>query len=614
MARARSTKSAARPALATRLEHAPLAFVVTDIETGKILHVSEQYFALMGRTRKALVGLDERELALYERLGGRDAMLDALATTGATSHELTIDRAAGEPRILHASVNALVLDGRRVLLTTLEDVTARRASDRRLRESEERFRAAFDAAATGMALVGRDGRWLKVNESLCRIVGYAEDELLRMTFQEITHPDDIDIDLANVEQMLSGALEYYELEKRYLHKSGRVVWVLLSVSFARDGDGETHYFVSQVQDITDRKRAEDALRASEHALQVELAARQERERRFRAIFDYAFQYTGLLSPDGVVLEVNQTALTFGGVTRDAVVGRPLCDVSWWAGDDRPRMMAAVARAAMGELVRYELDLVGADGRTTTVDFSLKPLHDAEGGVAMLIAEGRDVTDFKRAEQWLERTLEEKEILLKEIHHRVKNNMQVVSSLLQLQSRYTRDPEALAMFKESQDRIRSMALIHEKLYKTKDLSRVDFADYLHTLGEMMSRSYGGTRAGVRIVIDADPAWLGVDTAIPLGLILNELVTNAMKHAFSETSGGQISIRFRDETAGRYALVVEDDGQGLPDSFSLESDTSLGLRLLRILTGQVEGSLAFTTNEAGTRFALGFTDNSNEGASR
>jgi two-component sensor histidine kinase len=160
----------------------------------------------------------------------------------------------------------------------------------------------------------------------------------------------------------------------------------------------------------------------------------------------------------------------------------------------------------------------------------------------------------------------------------------------------------------------MALIHEKLYKTKDLSRVDFADYLLTLGDMMSRSYGGTRASVRIAVDADPAWLAVDTAIPVGLILNELVTNSMKHAFSEGDSGTVSITFRDLGETRYKLEVDDDGDGLPSSFSIESDSSLGLRLLRILTGQVEGDLVFVGKTRGSRFALTFKDVSGRSAAR
>jgi PAS domain S-box-containing protein len=136
---------------------------------------------------------------------------------------------------------------------------ARKASKRRRRSARARsdFEAPFDYAAIGMALVGRDGRWLKVNHSLCEIVGYSEEELLGLTFQDITHPDDLDADLVHVHDMLTGAIRYYHMEKRYFRKDGQIVWILLSVSLVHDAEGESLHFISQIQDITDRKRVEE---------------------------------------------------------------------------------------------------------------------------------------------------------------------------------------------------------------------------------------------------------------------------------------------------------------------------------------------------------------------
>ena len=139
------------------------------------------------------------------------------------------------------------------------DINTRKRMESTLRESEERFRSAFDFAAIGMALVAPDGRWLRVNQALCRIVGYSAEELLRIDFQAITHPDDLGTDLAYLRKMLDGSLSYYEMEKRYFHKEGQTIWILLSVSLVRDDNGEPRYFISQIQDITERKRLERAL-------------------------------------------------------------------------------------------------------------------------------------------------------------------------------------------------------------------------------------------------------------------------------------------------------------------------------------------------------------------
>jgi hypothetical protein len=262
----------------------------------------------------------------------------------------------------------------------------RKRAEALLQESEERFRSAFENAAIGMALVATDGRWLRVNRSLCEIVGYCESELLATTFQAITHPDDLDTDLDYVRQMLNDEIRYYEMEKRYFHKQGHIVWILLSGSLVRDTQGKPLYFIAQIQDITKRKRAEQALRDS--------------ERRFRAIFDQTFQFIGLLKLDGTLLEANQTALDFGGISHADIVGRPFWEARWWtiSIETQNQLKDAIACAAKGEFVRYEVDVLGRGDTVATIDFSLKPVLDETGNIILLIPEGRDISDRKQVEK------------------------------------------------------------------------------------------------------------------------------------------------------------------------------------------------------------------------
>ena len=385
-----------------------------------------------------------------------------------------------------------------------------------LQESEERFRSAFDNAAIGKALVALDGRWLKVNRSLCEIVGYCEQELLATTFQAITHPEDLDIDLDYACQLLEGKIRSYEMEKRYCHKLGHIVWILLSGSLVRDAEGKPLYFIAQIQDITLRKQAEQALRESEERYraivedQTELITRfqpdgrltfvneaccryfgqerealigncyeplifeedreaiaqflsslslehpvgtiehrvviageirwmqwinraifdekgrfvefqsvgrdisdayrqaeqriqaeealRESERRFRAIFDQTFQFIGLLKPDGTLLEANQTALDFGGISHADIIGRPFWEARWWtiSAETQNQLKDAIRQAAAGEFVRYEVDVLGAGDTVATIDFSLKPVKDEAGNVILLIPEGRDISEQQAA--------------------------------------------------------------------------------------------------------------------------------------------------------------------------------------------------------------------------
>ena len=209
----------------------------------------------------------------------------------------------------------------------------------------------------------------------------------------------------------------------------------------------------------------------------------------------------------------------------------------------------------------------------------------------------------RSEEAVRSSLREKETLLKEIHHRVKNNLQVIVSLLRLQARYLRDAGTRAMFEESQNRVYSISLVHEKLYRAGDLARIDFCDYLYTLTKGLTDGWQGTGAAVDVVVEAPGVQLGVDTAIPCGLIVTELVTNALKHAFPGAHSGCIRIAATNEPEGRMKLVVEDNGVGLPKTFDLRHSGSLGLELVGSLIRQLGATLQ-VDGEGGARFCIDF----------
>ena len=209
----------------------------------------------------------------------------------------------------------------------------------------------------------------------------------------------------------------------------------------------------------------------------------------------------------------------------------------------------------------------------------------------------------RNEDAIKNSLREKEVLLKEIHHRVKNNLQIISSLLDLQTGTVKDPRVLQSFQESQHRIRSMALIHEKLYQSPDLAEVDFADYLRSLIAYLVRAYHISEAQVTLKLDTEPVRLRIDTAIPCGLILNELVSNALKHAFPNGRRGEIDVTVRAEKPERASLWVSDNGVGLPDGMDWRAAPSLGLRLVHTLTQQLHGTLEVETANGAT-FRLSF----------
>jgi two-component sensor histidine kinase len=218
---------------------------------------------------------------------------------------------------------------------------------------------------------------------------------------------------------------------------------------------------------------------------------------------------------------------------------------------------------------------------------------------------REIAERKAIEAQITASLAEKDVLLKEIHHRVKNNLQVISSLLYLQSRQIRDPANAEMFKESRHRVRSMALVHERLYQAPDLARVDFAEYVRSLISYLYQSYSVALDRVQVDVKVEPVDLGIDIAIPCGLILNELVTNALKHAFPPDSEGRIDVAFHHCDPDTFQLIVGDSGVGLPAGQEVWRDGSLGLQLVRTLVEQLGGSLHLDSGQ-GTRFSITFSD--------
>ena len=217
----------------------------------------------------------------------------------------------------------------------------------------------------------------------------------------------------------------------------------------------------------------------------------------------------------------------------------------------------------------------------------------------------ELAERKRAEERIAASLHEKEILLKEIHHRVKNNLQVISSLLKLQSSYTKDNQTLAMFKDSQNRIRSMALIHEKLYQSQDLARINFSEYVQSLAAELLRSYRMGRNAIALNIEIGAIALNIDTAIPCGLLINELVSNALKHAFKNKHKGEICIQLKPDRNSHFILSVSDNGVGFPKHLDFRNTESLGLQLVCTLTEQLEGTVELNSVR-GTTFNIIFQE--------
>ena len=325
-----------------------------------------------------------------------------------------------------------------------------------------------------------------------------------------------------------------------------------------------------------------------------------------AVLDSMAEMLFVVNADGRIEHANRAALDTLNRPLSALKGTPLADVFDTdplastspepapdaAPSDAAPSDAAPSDTAPSDVVPVERTLTPADGPERPVLVSRSRLRgtDATLGDAHVVCVAQDISARKEVEAQLRQSLEEKDVLLREIHHRVKNNLQVISSLLYVQAKTLEDPEVQQRFVESQERIRSMAAIHEQLYESDNLAEVDFAAYLDALLTRLFRSHQVN--GVVRALDADPVPLAIDQAIPAGLIVNELVSNALEHAFRDEDGGTLAVRFH-VTDGTGTLCVEDDGAGASLD-AMETGSSLGLRLVRGLVRQLNGDLALDTD--------------------
>lgn len=245
-------------------------------------------------------------------------------------------------------------------------------------------------------------------------------------------------------------------------------------------------------------------------------------------------------------------------------------------------------------------MIRKDGGRVPIELSMANLV-LDGRIVGRVGVARDITERRRADAQIKASLQEKEVLLREIHHRVKNNLQIISSLLSLQSRYIKDPHAIQLFRESQNRVRSMALIHEHLYRSADMSHIDFAEYAKNLVTQLFRSYGVNTKSIKLRIDADNIFLDVNTAVPCGLIINELVSNSLKHAFPDGRNGEISIEVRRAPENKIHLIIGDNGIGLSPEVDAAATPTLGLKLVTALIEQLSATLT-VDHGGGTRFCM------------
>jgi len=357
---------------------------------------------------------------------------------------------------------------------------------------------------------------------------------------------------------------------------------------------DMEHLLALMRQVIDRRLAEQEKRKAEATL-------RESEKKYRNLIDQSSDAIYLLYNNKYEV-INQRFSELFGYKIEETNAPDFHLLNLVAPKSRPFIEERVNRLRRGEVLTpiYEFTAINKSGEEIECEASDSYIDYKETKAVQGII--RDITERKRTEEQIQRDLKEKKVLLKEIHHRVKNNLQVICSMLKLQAQEIKDKQAFKLFEENWNRVYSMALVHEELYKSKDFSRINFQEYIEKITEVMFNTYRMNDI-VTLELDIQDISLTIDEAIPCGLIFNELVSNALKHAFPDARKGKIKIAIRSHKDRDYKFIVQDDGVGIPDGIDIEKPKSLGLDLVKVLTEQIEGSVTLERSK-GTTFKVTF----------
>jgi len=467
------------------------------------------------------------------------------------------------------------------------DITEGKRTEAALLESEERFRTLYENATVGLYRTTPDGRILLANPALLRMLGCRtiEELTIRNLEKEGFEPD---YPRSAFKEKIERDGFIRGLEAAWKKQDGTTIFVRESARVISGPKGDPLYYEGTVEDITERKLAELEVQAS--------------EKKYRRLFENSLEGVYQSTPEGRHLAANPAMVRmFGYDSTSEFMNTSIRDLY---ADPRDRDEIIRIMETEDKIRNREIRLRRKDGTTFHALLNTVAIRNADGRIHHFEGMIADITDLVRSKTDLQIALQEREILLKEIHHRVKNNMQLISSLLNLQARHLKDSQAIEAFKDSQRRIRSMSLIHEKLYQSKSLSRIDFGNYIRNLTNTLIGSQVKHPGQILIRTNAEEINFDLKTAIPLGLIINELVSNALKHAFPDDRRGEIVIELR-RIAENFLLSVRDDGIGFPKDIKIDQTEHLGLQLVNLLTQQLDGRLELIPSP-GTEFRIHFRE--------
>ncbi|HEU4662103.1 MAG TPA: PAS domain S-box protein [Pseudolabrys sp.] len=543
---------------AATYEHADIGITEVDA-AGRHLRANKAACEILGLPREKLVGSSP-----YEMMTATDAKYDRDQHERMVAGDL--DRYTAHSRYIRPDGKVVWIDmvgsavrnaqGRFLYsVRVFKDVTAAKETAQALAESRRRLIATYENAGVAISEVDENGRLLHVNEAACKITGYSREELLKLSVFDVTHPEDREPDIERFRQQVDAPGQPKTIEKRLIRKDGRIVWVAITSSTIRDAEGQFLYGIRVMQDITDRRRADEKLRDSEH--------------RFRELIEALPAAVYTTDAKGRITFYNHAAIELSG--RRPVIGSDRWCITWklyntdgsFLRHDQCPMAIALKE---GRPVRgIEAIAERPDGTRVPFIPYPTPLRNSDGEIVGAVNMLVDISERKQSET-------SQRVLLDELNHRVKNNMQMLHSLLRTAQREAEDAGARAVLANATDRIGAMAAAQQVLYRAGASMGYDARHFLEAVCDS-ARSMLSRAVDLKIVACTEDM-LSNDTAMPLALIIHELIVNAAKHGLNGRGKGtiRVSLTSPDES---YHLTVEDDGPGFVLDHVRKRSSGLGL---------------------------------------
>ena len=561
------------------------------VQDGLIKYVNESAAKLVGHSPDELIGTSfERFIHPDDLKNVMEAYEKRLKEENIPSrYELRIVGKGG--KITHVEVNADIADykGKIATISVIRDISERKKLLEEVQEKANFLENLFENSPEAVVLLDNSGHVIRINKEFERMFGHKISEMEGKLLDPFVARGDL---LKEAEQIRkrTDKGEKIELETIRVKKDGSLFNVQITESPIRSGDKVVGKYVIY-RDISAREKAE--------------AKFKESEKKYRELVELA--ETGIIidDKDGNIVYANKHLAKIFGYDSIKEV-KKLTIYDYVHPDDREKVINYHQRRISGKKApsRYEFKGIRKDGKAIYLEVSVSPIV-TEKGIIGTRSYIWDITDRKKMENTLEKALKEKSIMLQEIHHRVKNNMQIIISLMRIQARRAKHKEIKEHLRALQDRVFSMAHVHEYFYRHPELDKINIASYIKGIVDHLCFMRNKSEKEIKVNLDLEEIHLDLNKAVPFGILLNEIITNILKHAFPGKKKGELSIRLYRDGNKKIRLYVADNGNGIPEHVDLNNPETMGLQLINDLTHQLEGEIKIKSDK-GTRINLIFPE--------